>query len=61
MPNSEISGPTISETLLAKLTNENANAELELLIEFGMLLGSIEAKAAEMGISEVGDTYACDQ
>ena len=61
LPNSEIAGPTTSEVLLAEAINTNANTELEILIESGMLLETIEAMAAEMGILESGDAYDCDQ
>jgi hypothetical protein len=56
LPNSEVSGPSTSEILLAELINENASTELEILIEFGMLLETRQ----EMGISEDGDPYDCD-
>ena len=61
LPNSEIAGPTTSEVLLAEAINTNASTELEILVESGMLLETIAATAAEMGISENGDTYDCDQ
>jgi len=62
LPNSEISGPTASETLQAEITNKNANAELKFLIEFGVsLVMTYTAMAAEMELSEGGDPYACDQ
>jgi hypothetical protein len=46
--------------LLAELINENASTELEILIEFGMLLETFLQMAKEMGISEDGDPYDCD-
>jgi hypothetical protein len=72
LPNSDVSGPSTSEIptaelvntseiRLAQLANTNATAELEILIESGMLLETIEAMAAEMGISEDGDPYDCDE
>ena len=61
LPNSEIAGPTTSEVLLAEVINTNASTELEILVESGMLLETIKAMAAEMGIPENGDTYDCDQ
>lgn len=61
LPNSEISGPTTSEVLLAELINTNATTELEILVESGMLLETIATMAAEMGIFEGGDPYECDQ
>jgi len=61
LPNSEISGPTTSEALLAEVINTNAKTELEIVIESGMLLETIAAMAAEMGISEAADSYDCDQ
>ena len=61
LPNSEIAGPTTSEVLLAEVINTNASTELEILVESGMLLETIKAMAAEMGIPESGDAYDCDQ
>ena len=61
LPNSEIAGPTTSEVLLAEVIHTNASTELEILIESGMLLETIAAMAAEMGISENGDTYNCSK
>jgi hypothetical protein len=60
LPNSEVSGPSTSEILLAELTNQNASTELEILIETGMLLETLEQMAKERGISEDGDPYDCD-
>jgi hypothetical protein len=57
LPNSEISGPSTSEILLAELVNKNAGLELEILIEFGVLLETRQ----EMEISEDGDPYDCDE
>jgi len=61
LPNSEISGPTTSEALLAEEINTYAKTELEILVESGMLLETIAAMAAEMGISETAVSYDCDQ
>jgi hypothetical protein len=56
-----VSGPSTSEILLAELINENASTELEILIESGMLLETFLAMAKEMGVSEDGDPYDCDE
>jgi hypothetical protein len=61
LPDSEVSGPSTSEILLAELINENASTELEILIESGMLLETFLAMAKEMGVSEDGDPYDCDE
>jgi hypothetical protein len=61
LPNSEVSGPSTSEILLAELINENASTELEILIETGMLLETLEQMAKQRGISEDGDPYDCDE
>jgi hypothetical protein len=45
---------------LAELTNQNASTELEILIETGMLLETLQQMAKEMGVSEDGDPYDCD-
>lgn len=59
LPNSIISGPTTSEVLLAEITNTYAEGELEILVESGMLLSTIAAKALEMGLLEGDDPYDC--
>jgi predicted nucleic acid-binding protein len=61
LPNSEVSGPSTSEILLAELTNQNASTELEILIDTGMLLETLQQMAKERGISEDGDPYDCDE
>ncbi|AGI67249.1 hypothetical protein OAN307_c15760 [Octadecabacter antarcticus 307] len=60
LPNSEVSGPSTSEILLAELINENAIMELEVLIETGMLLETLQQRAKELGVSEDGDPYDCN-
>lgn len=59
LPNSIISGPTTSATLLAEITNTYAEGELKILVESGMLLSTIAAKALEMGLLEGDDPYDC--
>lgn len=59
LPNSVISGPTTSATLLAEITNTYAEGELKILVESGMLLSTIAAKALEMGLLEGDDPYDC--
>jgi hypothetical protein len=61
LPNSEVSGPTTSEVLLAEIINTNAETELAILVESGMLLSTIAAMALEMGLLEGGDLYGCDE
>jgi hypothetical protein len=61
LPTSEVSGPSTSEILLAELINENASTELEILIETGMLLETLQQMAKEREISEDGDPYDCDK
>ena len=56
-----MSGPSTSEILLAELINENASMELEILIETGMLLETLEQMAKEREISEDGNSYDCDE
>jgi hypothetical protein len=60
LPTSEVSGPSTSEILLAELINQNAITELEILIDTGMLLETLQQMANERGISEDGDPYDCD-
>ena len=60
LPNSEVSGPSTSEILLAELTNENASIELEILTTSGMLLETYQQIVNEMRMSEDGDPYDCD-
>jgi hypothetical protein len=55
-----VSGPSTSEILLAELINENASTELEILIESGMLLETLEQMAKQRGMYEDGDPYDCD-
>lgn len=59
LPNSIISGPTTSATLLAEITNTYAEGELKILVESGMLLSTIAAKALEMGLLDGDDPYDC--
>jgi hypothetical protein len=61
LPNSEVSGPSTSEILLAELTNEIANTELDILIAFGMLPETLQEMAKAREISEDGDPYDCDE
>jgi hypothetical protein len=61
LPTSEVSGPSTSEILLAELINENASTELEILIETGMLLETLQQMAKEREIPEDGDPYDCDK
>jgi hypothetical protein len=61
LPNSEVSGPSTSEILLAEQINENASTELEILIETGMLLETLEQMAKQRGMYEDGDPYDCDE
>jgi hypothetical protein len=61
LPNSEVSGPSTSEILLAELTNENASIELEILTTSGMLLETYQQIVNEMRMSEDGDPYDCDE
>jgi hypothetical protein len=58
LPNSEISGPSTSEILLAELVNINAKVELQILIQTGRLL---ETTASHTEIAEGDDPYDCDQ
>ena len=58
LPNSTISGPSQSELLLAELSKQNAETELEILVESGML---IEDFMAQYKADETEDVYGCDQ
>ena len=58
LPNSTISGPSQSELLLAELSKQNAEIELEILVESGML---IEDFMAQYKADETEDVYGCDQ
>ena len=58
LPNSTISGPSQSEVLLAELSKQNAEIELEILVESGML---IEDFMAQYKADETEDVYGCDQ
>ena len=58
LPNSAISGPSQSEVLLAELSKQNAETELEILVASGMLL---EDFMAPFKLDETEDVYGCDQ
>jgi hypothetical protein len=58
LPNSTISGPSQSEVLLAELSKQNAETELEILVASGML---IEDFMAQYKSDETEDVYGCDQ
>ena len=58
VPNSTISGPSQSEVLLAELSKQNAETELEILVASGML---IEDFMAQYKSDETEDVYGCDQ
>ena len=58
LPNSTISGPSQSELLLAELSKQNAETELEILVASGMLL---EDFTAQYKSDETEDVYGCDQ
>ena len=58
LPNSTISGPSQSEVLLAELSKQNAETELEILVASGML---IEDFIAQYKSDETEDVYGCDQ
>tara|TARA_B110000503_G_C6983538_1_gene344287 strand:+ start:66 stop:764 length:699 start_codon:yes stop_codon:yes gene_type:complete len=58
LPNSTISGPSQSELLLAELSKQNAETELEILVASGML---IEDFIAQYKSDETEDVYGCDQ
>lgn len=60
LPNSEVSGPTTSEALLAEITNTNAHTELEILIETNVLLETV-FEVAEIGIFDNVDLYDCKE
>ena len=58
LPNSVISGPTTSETLLAEIKNKNAYTELNILIT-GMVLKTYATEVDEISPLEGGDPYDC--
>ena len=58
LPNSTISGPSQSELLLAELSKQNAETELEILVASGML---IEDLMAQYKSDETEEVYGCDQ
>ena len=58
LPNSTISGPSQSELLLAELSKQNIETELEILVASGML---IEDFMAQYKSDETEDVYGCDQ
>lgn len=58
LPNSTISGPSQSEVLLAELSKQNVERELEVIIASGML---IEDFMASFKLDETEDAYGCDQ
>jgi hypothetical protein len=57
LPNSEVSGPSTSEILLAELIYSNASAEQAFLIRSGRLWATRHVTE----ISEDGDPYDCDE
>ena len=58
LPNSTISGPSQSEVLLAELSKQNIETELEILLASGML---IEDFMAQYKSDETEDVYGCGQ
>ena len=58
LPNSTISGPSQLEVLLAELSKQNIETELEILVTLGML---IEDFMAQSKSDETEDVYGCDQ
>ena len=58
LPNSTISGPSQSEVLLAELSKQNIETELEILLASGML---IEDFMAQYNSDETEDVYGCGQ
>ena len=57
LPNSTIAGPSQSEVLLAELSKQNIETELEILVASGML---IEDFMAQYKSDETEDVYGCD-
>jgi len=60
LPNTKISGPSASETLLAELRQQNIIAELEILIETGMTLETLAARSAELETDNRANEFGCD-
>ena len=58
LPNSDVSGPSQLEVLLAELSKQNIETELEILVASGML---IEDFKAQYNSDETEDVYGCGQ
>ena len=58
LPNSTISGPSQSEVLLAELSKQKVENELEVLVGFGMLM---EDYMLKYGLEEPDEEYQCNE